>query len=321
MRRRSTSAVTAADVLCRLLRLPYHGANMAKPKTQPQEQPESDATPVIGSQEAYERFLPVADAIDASLVQNFRADATLAYHNVDRGLDEIAPFIDQIKEQLPTVRMKQLVETADLALAVMFAAAQVDRGADGSTQALLAEARASRAFLMASADALAAAGLFPARAVQKIHEGNGLIDSAQDCVDLAALFAKHAKEIKGKTAVTSAQVTKAASVGTELLKRLKSKRTKGKQDSGVTSAVEKRDRLWTLLVQRHKELRRVGMWLWMDEVDAHVPALQSRAAPAKKREKKAGEPGADKKPEAKKAEKPEAKKVDEKKVEEKKGEG
>jgi hypothetical protein len=38
-----------------------------------------------------------------------------------------------------------------------------------------------------------------------------------------------------------------------------------------------------LLVARHRDLRRVGMWIWADEVDAHVPALQSRAGTKKKK--------------------------------------
>jgi hypothetical protein len=264
--------------------LPYDGPIMPKSKSGAPEA-EADAPVIVGSQEAFERFLPDAEALGADAVQPFRADAMLAYHNVDRGLDAIAPFIDQIKQELPTIHVQQLAELSDLALAVIFAASQIDRSSDGSTAETLAEARTLRTLLLASADALAAAGLLPARAVRKIHEGSGPLDAAQDCVDLAALFSKHSKDIKGKSAVSSSQVTKAAKVGTELLKRLKKKGAKAKKDPDVALAVGRRDRLWTMLVERHKELRRVGMWLWLDEVDAHVPKIQSRLVSAKKKKK------------------------------------
>ncbi|MFT3765851.1 MAG: hypothetical protein QM820_10070 [Minicystis sp.] len=234
---------------------------MPKTKSSSQKKPAGAAAEVIGSHKAYDHFLPVAQAIDAAAVRPCRADATVAYHNVERGLDAIAPHIDQIKSDLPKVSVQKLQQVSEIALALIFAAAQVDRGSDGATPALLAKARELREPLIKSADALAATGIIPARAVEKIHEGRGWIDLAQDCVDLAALFTKHAKAIKGKTAINAAHIKEAAAVGTDLLKRLKRRGTRTKAAAGVTDAVEARDRLWTLLVERHRELRRVGMWI------------------------------------------------------------
>ncbi|MDI3291572.1 hypothetical protein [Polyangium sp. 15x6] len=236
---------------------------------------------IVGSQKAYDDFLPAAQDLPEADVRTFRADASLAYHNVKSGLDAIAPHTARIAEELPKVDVAELQKLDDLALAVIYAAAQVDRSSDGSTPALMEQARVLRDVFIKSADALAAAGILPARAVEKIRAGKGGIDLAQDCVDLAALFTKHAKDIKGKTAVTAANIKEAATVGTDLLKRLKPKGTKSKDPA--LDSVNARDRLWTLLGQRHRELRRVGMWLWGDEVDQHVPPLQSRTlAPRKK---------------------------------------
>lgn len=189
----------------------------------------------------------------------------------------------RIAVELPTVDRKRLRSLSDLALGVAYAVAQVDRGADGSTAVLLAKARELREILLVSAEALAKSGVIPARPVAKIREGRGAIDSAQDCVDLSALFSKYSKEVKAKTAVTPAQRKDAAEVGTELLKRLRRKGTKRKDSAIVAAAVDARDRVWTLLVQRHDEARRAGMWIWGDEVDAHVPPLQSRAMPPRKK--------------------------------------
>lgn len=247
---------------------------MAKTKTT-----KNIAAAPVGAQQAYDKFLPAARELD--VVHSYRGDAQLAYHNVDRGLDAIAPYIDVIKDELPTISVKKLQEIGNIALAVGFAVAQVDRSADGATPVLLAKARELRDVMLTSADALAKSSILPPREVARIRSGNGLIDAAQDCVDLAALFTKHAKATKGKTAINAAQIKEAAAVGTDLLKRLKRKGTKTKAQPGVTDAVEARDRLWTLLVLRHRDLRRVGMWIWADDVDDHVPALLSRAAPAK----------------------------------------
>jgi hypothetical protein len=104
-------------------------------------------------------------------------------------------------------------------------------------------------------------------------------------VDLAALFIQHATGVRGKTPITAAQVREAAQTGTELLTLLRPKAAKRTRNGGALAAdaAAIRDRLWTLLVQQSRELRRVGMWLWVDEVDVHVPPLQSRVAPPRKK--------------------------------------
>ncbi|HSN99462.1 MAG TPA: hypothetical protein VLS89_14300, partial [Candidatus Nanopelagicales bacterium] len=65
---------------------------------------------------------------------------------------------------------------------------------------------------------------------------------------------------------------------------LRPKRTRKKTPTEVIDAAEMRDRLWTLLTQRHALLWRAGAYLFgKDEVDARVPPLQSRVAAPKKR--------------------------------------
>jgi hypothetical protein len=240
----------------------------------------TDSPPVVGSQKAYEDFLPDAQTIADEDIRPFRADASVAYHNIVAGLEAITPLHARIQIELPTVNVAALQQLPDLALGLMFAVAQVDRSSDGTTAVLLEKARVSRTLLLKSADALVAADIIPAHSVDRIREGNGPIDLAQDNVDLAALFTKHDTVIAGKTPVTAAQVVEAATIGTELLKRLKRKGTKSK-DSAIDE-VNIRDRMWTLLVTRFRELRRVGLWFWMADVDDHVPALQSRTISRKK---------------------------------------
>jgi hypothetical protein len=55
----------------------------------------------------------------------------------------------------------------------------------------------------------------------------------------------------------------------------------------VTSTVEARDRLWTLLVTRYELLWRTGAWLLGQKIDEKVPPLQSRRV---KRKDESAEP-------------------------------
>ncbi len=242
--------------------------------------PNPDAPPLVGSQKAYEDFLPAAAALAETDIRPFRADASVAYHNIVAGLEAITPLFTRIQVELPKVDITALQQLPDIALGLMFAVAQVDRSSDGTTAVLMEKARVSRNLLLKSAHALVAANILPAHVVDRIREGSGPIDLAQDNIDLAAVYTKHDTDIAGKTPVTAAQIVEAATIGTELLKRLKRKGTKSKD--AASDEVDIRDRMWTLLVVQYRELRRVGLWFWVDDVDDHVPALQSRTITRKK---------------------------------------
>lgn len=73
----------------------------------------------------------------------------------------------------------------------------------------------------------------------------------------------------------------ASTVGTALLKVLKP--AKKEKSPELADAQDARDRLWTLLAERHLELRRLGMFVWADDVDAHVPTLQAHRGGARKK--------------------------------------
>jgi hypothetical protein len=115
----------------------------------------------------------------------------------------------------------------------------------------------------------------------------------QDCIDLAQLFRDHAADVKGKTAITTSQIDETATIGDQLLASLKPVRAKARVPEAVRSAVSTRDRMWTLLVTRHRQqLRRAGYWLWLDDVDDHVPPLLSGASRKGKKPASASAEGA-----------------------------
>lgn len=240
-----------------------------------------------GSEEALAEFRPHAQKLDSRDIQPMRADAALAYHNIVIGVNAVLSKQAALAKLPAPFKLESVKSLPRLALALLFAARQVDRkaGSPGTTKQMLRRANELRTLLLTAAEALANSKIIPARLVEKIRKGRGVRDLVQDCIDLAALFRKYAAEIAGKTAITKEQIDEAASVGNSLLRVLvpKAARKAKKTPDDVKDAVELRDRLWTLLVTRYREhLRRAGMWQWGDDVDDHVPPLQSRAAASRK---------------------------------------
>lgn len=227
-----------------------------------------------------ESFIPEARRIDPRDIIVCRCDVNLALHNVVRGVEAVIVHEETILRELPAIDIKQLREMIPLAQAVEFSARQVDRQAPSSKEVrqLIARGRELRLILLTAAESLAAVGIFPNHVVSKIRAGKGDIDAAGDCVELAALFAKNASAVRGKTTVTPAIAKEAAEVGAKLLTVLKPRSSSARKEvqAELREAREQRDRLFTLLVQRHDLLRRVGAYLFgVNALDKHVPPLQS----------------------------------------------
>jgi len=249
-----------------------------------------DAPEATGSEAMLQEYLEQARAIPEDQVQPMRADPILAMHNIQFGLTSLEPHWQTLAEALPQLDTQRVKNLDGIGLGLVFASGQVDRkaGSAGRTRTLLRRGVELRTVMLASADALSKAGLIPGSAIKKIRAGAGPIDLANDVVQLGALFRKHAAEIKGKSPITATIIKEAGSVGTDLLGVLKPKAAKRKPEPSpeLDAAVDIRDRMWTLLVLGHRDMRRAGMWLWVDDVNDYVPSLQSRRVRRKKTETK-----------------------------------
>jgi hypothetical protein len=163
---------------------------------------------------------------------------------------------------------------------LLFSALQVNRdaGSPGTIEALLGKAHPIRRKLLKGAEALVESGVIPDADLVPIRPGRGKVDTANDCVALAAVFRKHEKQITGKTAITAADIAEADEVGSKLQTLLKPKGTPAdnRLEPALATAVETRNRFWTVVEQRHEQMWRIGAWLWGHAVDEHVPPLQSR---------------------------------------------
>jgi hypothetical protein len=226
---------------------------------------------------AVSRFLRPARALPDDAVQPLRGDVLLAYDNVVRGVDAVLPHEPHLREALPLVDFRVLRELPQLALATSFAAAQVDKQARGQVAPLLARAVHLRRLLLAAAEMLVLSGDFANTQLEKIRRGSGPADTARDCIDLATLF-RQQEGARKKTVLTDELLGEAQELGAHLLQLVAVRPSRRKTTLAPSDpSVQLRDRLWTLLNLRHRELRRVGMWLFMDDVDERVPRLLARA--------------------------------------------
>ncbi len=236
--------------------------------------PTNDYSP----EQAYEHFLTVA-RYEPEAVVPFRADAHLVQHNALVGLEAVLQQTARVEAELPTVKMQDILDIRPLTHAVVHAAARVNRTPEASQLSdLLPRAYGLRRKMMLSLRALSEAGLIPEREVKLIEKGKGKVDAAGDLPQAAALFRRHAATIRGKHPVSEEELKEADRVGAQLLELLRpgGARTGTPASQEVEASVDARDRLWTLLEERHDLMWRVGAWLFGNEVERKVPPLQSR---------------------------------------------
>ncbi|UQA57643.1 hypothetical protein [Polyangium aurulentum] len=232
----------------------------------------------IDAQKAYDKFLPEAQALAPQALIPYRLDPDLAVINVQTALPAILAKKADIVAHLPKVDLGALLALPELAIAVKFAALRAEQAApsEKSISRNLAEARKIRRALLSVARGLAATGLVPDHEVDAIAAGKGNRDIAEDCVALADLYRKHEAAIAGKHAVGDADVEKAASVGSWLLATMRPGNAPPEKAGPPPASVDARNRLATLLVQRHSELRKVVHYFHGEAYEDLAPSLQSR---------------------------------------------
>ena len=232
-----------------------------------------------GSAEAYERFLAEAMADLPVDIETFRGDPALVFHNVRDGVAAVLAHEKRLRAELPALALDPLKELPALADALLYADGRevAATGKKVDIAGLRTETRQRRRALLTAAEALVAAGLMPVERVNRIKEGSGLVDLAQDCLDLAALFREYRAATKGKTAVTAEQLEAADRVGRTLRNAVKP--ASGRSRPEAPREVRARDALAHLLRRRHADLWRAGAWIFGPLVDQHVPPLHSRKLP------------------------------------------
>ena len=225
----------------------------------------------------FNRLLAEARALSKTDVKTFRIDPVIALQNVSDGVDALLAVGEaRLSAELPLLDLDLLRSLVDVAIATSYAVRRVENFTTLGSLPLLKEATVLRTKLLTVAEALAAVGLLPAAKVAKIRRGNGPIDRAGDCMELAALFKENAEALRGKSPVSAAEVKRAGEIGAELINVLKPKGSpRDSKTKEQREAIDDRNRLGTLLAQRYAVARRAGGWLFGDDLDDHLPPLGS----------------------------------------------
>ncbi|HEY4159461.1 MAG TPA: hypothetical protein VGM29_15235 [Polyangiaceae bacterium] len=260
---------------------PSRSLNRTKSKSATSAKPATTTTanaPLLTpSIEHYQRFLPAARDVAADKIRIARVDVTLVRLNAARGVKAVLARSTDLAA-VPGISLAAIRSLEDMGAALAYAAGHVERYMPivGSTKLALAKAHALRAKLMAKADVLVLDGIVPAATVAGIRKGKGSIDTAGDCVALAALFHEYAASLPKSVVVDPADVQAADEIGRKLLVTLRPANAKREHEPALVAAADARDRLWTLFEQTWEQhVWRAGAYLFARNVETHVPLLQT----------------------------------------------
>lgn len=260
----------------------------------PQETPSTTPTKGVDFSAETTFFLASAADIDPKDIRICRADTDLVASNVRRGVSSIAQedVLARIRVELPTADLGPLLELDRLGEAVAFAARNVT--AQPKSEELVTKTvrgRKVRKVLFSQIETFIGTGEIAREELAKMRKGNGIIDVANDLIDSVALLEKYEPVLGGRLSVTPEMLTEGQELG-RWLRQTVEPSVSPKLDSGKKNeGTEVRDRLWTLLQRRHRELRHIGAWLWPEEVDKRVPPLLARQRKRKSKEKEEGPAG------------------------------
>jgi hypothetical protein len=222
-------------------------------------------------------------------VTPYSANALVAFQNARKGVQAIMALRARLESDAdaPRVDFVRVAKTVRVAEALVFGARRASNAVAAKIDIAARTARVYelRGVLMTNADAAVKSKALSdddARKVETIRKGKGPIDAAQDCLDLAALFADNARSLQGRTFVTAEMLQRARTLASELLHLLMPSGVeplRGAPDA-VAIAADMRDRMALVLARYYAYVARVGGWIWGFDVAEHVPPLRSRSLPS-----------------------------------------
>lgn len=189
-----------------------------------------------------------------------------------------------VAEDLPSFPLGAIDNLETYALAAFYAHLLFLPGPETKSAhaSLVEEAQKLRRALLVAAEALAHRDLLDPSQVAQIRSGQGHIDTAGDLVALATLFTNNWDQIENKTAVSPAEIERAALLGPELLIALGARGSAA--DASPSRIKDQRRRAFTLLVRAYDQCRRVVSYLRWSEGDFGkiVPSLFASRSTSRK---------------------------------------
>jgi hypothetical protein len=237
---------------------------------------------MLTSDQALARYTPLALQLAKKDVLVCRLDLALALHNLQQGVASIEPYAARLRKEVSGLPVAELLALPDLGLALIFASEQVEQPSpQAQNRQDLARLRELREPMLVIAEALALLGLLPEKKVHDIRIGSGAMDSARDGIALCQLYQAHAAAIADKHPFTAAHFAELSELGERLTRTIIPKSARAAAKRERSSTPDLCNRLYTLLWQRHQDLRKAGYYLFGPELDLKVPTLQARRSTAK----------------------------------------
>lgn len=236
------------------------------------------ADPQLSPAAAYQHYLPEAHALPVERVRTIRIDLMLAQNNLMLGLLAVTPELPRLRKELPALPLDDLAELPARLSAVRYANARISELQCGgeSFESLHTRARELREPLLTFAEVLVRLNILPAGRVRDIRAGIGPYDAGQDCVDLADLFSEYGNALKNKSPFDTSYLAATRQAGRALTYFTTPLGGRSGGSPELITAVDLRNRLWTLFEEAHLLLRKVGTYLFDDRVNELVPLLGSR---------------------------------------------
>jgi hypothetical protein len=225
---------------------------------------------------------PEALAFPDRDVELCRADVRIAFANLKQGVAAACADPAGVRRALPELPLDDVLSLPDLGRALVFASTRVTARPASSreVEAKLKVVAELREPMLSLAETLARRGLLPRDVVVEIRAGSGKYDMASGGMALAHLCEEHADALRGKHPFTREEFELLREASEWLLDNLTldGARRPAVKQRGEAEAM--RDRLWTLLLRRHADLRKIGYYLHGDAFEDVTPKLQSRVVKA-----------------------------------------
>lgn len=229
---------------------------------------------------AFDTWWPAASALPEDAVQHPTVDVHLAVLNLDHGVKVVLRESARLVPAFPN-GVEDLERLSSLGKAVRFAQVRLDRTVAGPSaiRPLMSEAARLRRLVLGSAELLASTGVLDADRLRPLRRHRGPLGIAGDCVVLYRLLRDDPAAWAGRVAFTPEDLAELGRVGGELVAILRPDNApRVRRKTAVRVATDRRDRLWTLLVEAwERDLWRAGAFVFGRSVDEHVPALGARA--------------------------------------------
>lgn len=230
---------------------------------------------------SFESFRTQALMIPTERVLPFRADVNVVVANIKKGVESLfgphgdaerGARVSALQEALPKLDLKKVLELTDLGRALVAAAERVAAPLVVEINQKLEIVRNLREPLLRTAIVLAGKGLLPKNEVIALQSGTDKIGLANDGVELATMFQANAAKIHGMHPFTPKELSTLRATSEWILERLSPERTSVTR-AKRTPAEDLCDRLWTMIVERHSDLRVIAYYQHRDDFESRAPKL------------------------------------------------